>query len=449
MAAYGDFTVTASGSSALEGLRISFNATTTAVTSPSNTKIGYISFVTGTATGVASVGRVIFNASAIWALGGGDAYVDAVYSASGGTPGITGGVLYVTPGASFQAIDTSGFTFNGTSIVIQNSANACAIAYSVSSSNAPNLTVNTTQTVDISASAVKNLTFNAGTLSTVPSYLYVYGDLYFGASVTISATSCIFKVQKVVGSPTVTRSVEMHPTVSSSYGNTYGIEVSAGADTIQFVGTNFCSSTNPWGYIIASTPTTFTATTVYSEWISSSSTISVSGVTTLYSSHIDLGVSATLGSCAFHLKQFTRATYACAFYGSGLSYASLTLDSNVANSVYGNNTFGNLTCSTALGAGSGKSLKFDDGSTQTVTGTFTLSGGSASDSVSLTTINGTSAATISKASGTVNASYSTISYSNATGGATFKAPLLTNTDGGNNTGWVFSGGATGNFFSFF
>lgn len=60
--------------------------------------------------------------------------------------------------------------------------------------------------------------------------------------------------------------------------------------------------------------------------------------------------------------------------------------------------------------------------------------------------------TLSKSGGTVNVSYCTIANSNATGGATWNAFTSNgNVDGGNNTGWIFSGSSpiTSNFLLFF
>lgn len=81
---------------------------------------------------------------------------------------------------------------------------------------------------------------------------------------------------------------------------------------------------------------------------------------------------------------------------------------------------------------------------------FSLSGTAGN----LVTISSTTAAqhTLSKASGTINVSYCNISYSNATGGATWNAFTSNgNVDGGNNTGWLFMGGAVqnSNFLLFF
>jgi len=60
-----------------------------------------------------------------------------------------------------------------------------------------------------------------------------------------------------------------------------------------------------------------------------------------------------------------------------------------------------------------------------------------------------SQATISAASGTFLVTYLSIKDSAATGGAIWNATDPTNVDQGNNTGWLFPGGATGNMFMLF
>jgi hypothetical protein len=90
---------------------------------------------------------------------------------------------------------------------------------------------------------------------------------------------------------------------------------------------------------------------------------------------------------------------------------------------------------------------FIGGTTQTV-GDFTLSGTSGN----LITIDSTTASpfTLSKSSGNVSVSFLDIQDSVATGGADWIAlDANGNVDSGNNTGWVFSSGGTGNMLMMF
>jgi hypothetical protein len=129
------------------------------------------------------------------------------------------------------------------------------------------------------------------------------------------------------------------------------------------------------------------------------------------------------------------------FVGGGSTFnCTLSNDGAGAMTITGSNTF------TTLANGvQPTTITFTAGTTTTVTN-WNVSGTAGN----LVTIGSATAAqhTLSKASGTVNANYLSISYSNATGGATWYAGS-TSTNGGNNTGWIFSAGSSGNFFMLF
>ena len=140
------------------------------------------------------------------------------------------------------------------------------------------------------------------------------------------------------------------------------------------------------------------------------------------------------------------AASAKTFVGGGSVYdCTLSNDGAGALTITGNNTF------TTLANGvQPTTFTFTAGTTTTVTN-WNISGTSGN----LVTIGSdtTASHTLSKSSGTVTANYLSISYSSATGGATWYAGS-NSTNGGNNTGWIFSGvtppGATNsNFFQFF
>lgn len=96
--------------------------------------------------------------------------------------------------------------------------------------------------------------------------------------------------------------------------------------------------------------------------------------------------------------------------------------------VTGSNTFNDIKLD------AGRTIKFTAGTTTTLTSLDATGAGTTITSV-------TSAAhTLSCASGTIQVSGCTISYSHAEGGATWDAyTLADNVDGGNNTGWLFTG----------
>ena len=116
------------------------------------------------------------------------------------------------------------------------------------------------------------------------------------------------------------------------------------------------------------------------------------------------------------------------FAGGGKTYYNLwnARSSNGPLTITGSNTFNDLKIN------QGKTVKFTDGTVQTVS-SITADGTSGN----MITLTGTSTAgwTISDLSGVNTIENSIISYSNATGGAIFNAQCLS--DGGNNTGWNF------------
>jgi hypothetical protein len=117
-----------------------------------------------------------------------------------------------------------------------------------------------------------------------------------------------------------------------------------------------------------------------------------------------------------------------AFVGGGKTYYNLNIGSSL--DILGNNTFNTISNSVQP-----ITVRFDGGSTQTVTN-FNVSGTAGN----LVTLNSTSPGTqftLSKASGTVSLDYLSIQDSNATGGAAWYAGT-NSTNVSNNTGWIFT-----------
>lgn len=151
---------------------------------------------------------------------------------------------------------------------------------------------------------------------------------------------------------------------------------------------------------------------------------------------------AGTGTGTISLTSATAKTFA----GAGSTF-NCTINQGGAGAltITGSNTFANIT-NTVQPA----SVLFTAGTTTTFTSGFSLSGTAGN----LITISSVTAAqhTLVDTSGTINVSYCNISYSNATGGATWNAFTSNgNVDGGNNTGWLFTGGAVqnSNFLQFF
>jgi len=123
------------------------------------------------------------------------------------------------------------------------------------------------------------------------------------------------------------------------------------------------------------------------------------------------------------------------FHGGGNTYYNLNFlsDSDAINAggVYDDNTFHNITNSVQL-----EGVGFAAGYTQTITGTFGVSG-TAGYPFAIRCIEYGSQFTLSKASGTVSCDYLNITGSAATGGADWYAGA-NSTNVSNNTGWTFT-----------
>jgi len=133
------------------------------------------------------------------------------------------------------------------------------------------------------------------------------------------------------------------------------------------------------------------------------------------------------------------------FGGLSLNYSGMTLNQAGAGTltVTGSNTFANITNTYA--ATGATTISLTAGTTQTVS-SFTASGAPGKLLTLQSTTPGTRA-TLSDASGAINVSYLNIKDIAATGGASWTA--TDSIDGGNNTGWVFQVGSSGNFLFFF
>jgi hypothetical protein len=169
--------------------------------------------------------------------------------------------------------------------------------------------------------------------------------------------------------------------------------------------------------------------------------IAASG-TTAFNNAAPTGFTTTAGTGTGTIS-FTSAS-AKTFVGGGSTY-NCTLNQGGAGAltITGSSAFDNIT--NTRNAVSATSILFTAGTTNTFAN-WNANGAA----TRLLTIGSPTAAshTLSKASGTVSADYLSISRSTATGDAAWYAGV-NSVDGGNNTGWVFSGPPTGSFFLFF
>lgn len=140
------------------------------------------------------------------------------------------------------------------------------------------------------------------------------------------------------------------------------------------------------------------------------------------------------------------------FYGGGHTYYNLNFSTDADTGdgyggVYDSNTFHSITNSVQP-----INVLFYNGTTQTITGTFGVSG-TAGNLATIRSSTSGAQFTLSKASGTVSVDYLSIQDSNATGGAAWYAGT-NSTNVSNNSGWIFTAppapsAANSNFLLFF
>ncbi len=146
--------------------------------------------------------------------------------------------------------------------------------------------------------------------------------------------------------------------------------------------------------------------------------------------YLGAGTNLTFNSNTSTLKFTDSNTGNVFFDGSGKTYY------NIWNATSGSDIFIFINSNTFndIKIDAGRTVKFTDGTTQTISSITCIAG-------TQRTLQGTSTGgwSISDTSGTNSVSNCTISYSTASGGAIWNA-LLTdgNVNGGNNAGWVFT-----------
>ncbi|MFC1576058.1 filamentous hemagglutinin N-terminal domain-containing protein [Candidatus Omnitrophota bacterium] len=137
------------------------------------------------------------------------------------------------------------------------------------------------------------------------------------------------------------------------------------------------------------------------------------------------GVASTFNAGAFDFT--VSGDFARNAAGTFTSTGTVTFAPTVALTISGDNTFNNFTCTSA-----GTTLNFASGSTQTVTGTWTITGASGS-LITLARSGGVDPNQWFINATAASVSFVSVSNSNSTNSITPTG----STDGGNNTNWVF------------
>jgi len=288
-----------------------------------------------------------------------------------------------------------------------------------------------------------NFTGYAGTWQATASSVIIYGNLTLSTGMSLTATTNSLRFGATSGTKTITtngKTMDL-PVTFNGVGGTWQLQ-----DAMTLGSTRLVTFTNGTVNLNGFTLTGGTGTTA-----TGTKNITFNGGTLLLSDSgatawnnaqpTNFTTTAGTGTGAISMTSASAKT----FVGGGSTY-NCNLNQGGAGdlTITGSNTFNDIKNSVQPAT-----ILFTAGTTQTVSD-FTLSGTSGN----LITIDSTTASqfTLSKASGTVSVSFLDIRDSNGTGGATWNAFTSNgNVDGGNNTGWIFSGVApsTGNMFMMF
>lgn len=447
VAVYGTFETYRNSSTALSTLDVSLYGSS--ITMALNSYVSWLIILAAPATATGNIYAKNITISAPYTLDLNSNSLTTNNTTINGT--ISNGSVYFSGlNASYNSLLIDG-VWSSVTVYVQASTYQPSIYVTAGTlSNLGDLVVNYTGTSTISTLVAKNITINAGTLTASSWIISAYGSFYLAPSATLSTTSSsTVNFIKVSGSPTVTRTLRVEGTLTPTGKITFNIN--AGTDTTNVTGANFGSSTYTVNTLSVQSAANFTCANVHTRTFSVYATVAcdISALSGVYTSNFsNSSISLLPGTCTLYFKNY--AGYGTAFFTAGVvTYNAVTVADVIPLQFTGAAVMNTLTCSTTLGQGTGRGLLFDPGYVYTVNTTFTLSGASSSDRVSLSVTSGTTPATISKSSGIVTAAYANISYSTATGGATFNAPLITNTNNGGNSGWNFIAAGNGNFFSFF
>lgn len=162
----------------------------------------------------------------------------------------------------------------------------------------------------------------------------------------------------------------------------------------------------------------------------------------------DLGTSTNMTLNAGTSTIYINQSYDVSFNGGGLTYSTLSIDSNNILTINGSNTFSVLKRN--ILSTNSFTINFQAGTTTTVND-FQIKGTTSGPTDYPITLNSTvsgSTFTLTNPSEIVSVNYLNLKDSVATGTAKWYAGN-NSIDSGNNTGWIFSGPPSSGFFMFF
>ena len=283
-----------------------------------------------------------------------------------------------------------------------------------------------------------NCTGFTGTIVSLEGYygsLYLYGNLTLGAGGTYAIQSQPFDIV-LSSSGTIVSNGTNNPYLSIDTDWDGGVTLTLGDEIkVYGIGVGTTNTLNTNNYDIT--------TTNYLD-VAPDATINLgsSSITVTYL-NVDPDAIVNAGTSTINMRLDVQDPYDWVFYGGGHTYYNLNFltDSDTVDSyggVYDFNTFHSITNSAQP-----INVIFQSGYTQTITGTFGVSGTSGNLVTIRSELPGTQF-TLVKASGTVSSDYLSLQDSAATGGAAWYAGA-NSTDGGYNTGWTFTappGGAS-------
>ncbi len=343
---------------------------------------------------------------------------------------------------TWSTATATNLTVSGTPVVNVTSTGATAITVnSGSASEANSISFNFTGGTyaltffGFSNYRARNVDFTgfAGTWNATSSGGLLYGNLTLSTGMTLTASNNTFTFAGTSGTQLITTNGKTidFPINFNGAGGTFQLQ-----DAMTLGSTRLVSFTNGTvdlnGYTLTSGTGNTGVGTKNITFNGGTLLLSGSGSSAWVSTSPNFTTTAGTGTGAISMTSASAKT----FSGGGFTYNCNLNQGGAGNlTINGANTFNDITNSVQPAT-----ILFSPNTTQTVSN-FTLSGTPGN----LITIDSTLATqfTLSKASGTVSVSYLDIRDSNATGGATWNAFTSNgNVDGGNNTGWVFSGGGT-------
>ena len=276
-----------------------------------------------------------------------------------------------------------------------------------------------------------NCTGFTGTIVALEGYyapLDLYGNLTLGAGGTYGIQNQFFEIY-LSSSGTIVSNGTNNPYLDID--TRYDAEVTLTlGDEIKVYGINI-TSTNTLNTNNYDITTTSYLQATYAATINLGS----SSITVTYFV-VDPDTTVNAGTSTINMRIDVQDPYDWEFYGGGHTYYNLNFltDSDTVDSyggVHDSNTFHSITNSAQP-----INVIFQSGYTQTITGTFGVSGTSGNLVTIRSELPGTQF-TLVKASGTVSSDYLSLQDSNATGGASWYAGTHS-TNVSNNLGWLFS-----------